>query len=459
MSSPEPRPPSNQAPKSVSHREILALAIPNVLSNLTIPLLGFVDTAVCGRLDGLGPLGAVALGATAFQFLYWGFGFLRMGTTGLVAQALGEGAPEKGQETLARALLVSVVAGLSLILLQRPIRWVAFLSLATPPEILPHAHAYFDVRIWAAPASLALFSFHGWFLGMQNARWPLVIAVVSNLANAFLDGWFAAYLGWGAAGVAWGTLLSQYLGLGVALYGFRQVTGRWLPHISPKALRDGKALGRLASLSGDIAVRTVSMLAVLALFMARSAKAGPLVLAANSILMNVWSLHAYLVDGFAFAGESLVGKAYGGRSRGTLSDEFLRHTIARLMVWALGVSIPIGVLFWLGREPLLAAYTDKAAVKEAALQVFVWTAIAPTINAVAFLWDGIYLGISATRPLRNSMLACGVLVFLPLVYWADQGPNPHRLWLALTVWELSRGVSLSWQAPRVLGWAPGTTEN
>lgn len=439
-----PGEPTEQAADGASHAELLRLAIPNVLSNLSVPLLGVVDTALVGRLDGLGPLGAVAVGAACFQILYWGFAFLRMSTTGLVAQAFGRGETEEGERLLARALFFALGAAALLLLFQDPLGELAFRVLQAPAEVLPEARAYYDVRIWAAPATLSTYALHGWFLGMQDARTPLAMVVVSNLVNAILDYVFVRHFGWGVAGVAWAGLIGQVLGLLLGWLGFRRATGAWLPRVSWAQLVDPEGLRRFASLGGDLVVRSACMLGTITLFMSRSGAAGTLTLAVNGVLMNLWSLHAYFVDGLAYAAESLVGKDFG---RG--GPAALRATVRRLMIWGVGVSLLLSGAYAVAGREILGVFTDKPLVIEAALGVFAWTILMPPINGVAFVWDGVYLGATRTRALRNAMLLCCGLVFLPAVFLCEHLiGGPHDLWMALSIWEVSRVVILGRWAER-----------
>lgn len=423
----------------MSH-EILRLALPNILSNLTIPLLGLVDTAIVGRLEGLDPLGAVALGGTLFSFLYWAFGFLRMGTTGLTAQAYGAGDGDEARRVLARSLLVAGTGAALLLLLQTPIEELAFWLLEASPGTEASARLYFSIRIWAAPATLGLYAFQGWFLGQQDARTPLLLALASNGVNLVLDLVLAWHLGWGVAGIAWGTLAAQYSGLFMALVAYRRREKAWWPRVSRSELLDFPALARFGALGRDILVRSLLMQLVLAYFMARSAASGDLELAVNSVLLQLWGLHAYLVDGFAFAAESLVGRYLGAGRR-----ELLRSRIGALLVWGLGVSLATCLVFWLGRDSILACFTDKSEVLEGARAVYLWTLLAPPVNSVAFVLDGVFLGATAGRAMRIAMLEATLLVYVPAVWWIPRyapGLGSHGLWLALTAWELARGVTL-----------------
>lgn len=424
------------------HGEVLALAWPSILSNLSVPLLGAVDTALVGRLDEIHTLGAVAVGAMVFSILYWAFGFLRMGTTGLTAQALGAGDDEEVQRILARALLVAAAGAAALVLLQRPLEAIAFRVVEASPEVEASARAYFRVRILAAPATLALYAFNGWFLGLQNARYSLYLAVMSNVLNIVLDYVFVAHLGWRAEGIAAGTVISQYAGLGLALVLHRRLRGHVFPRIRIPGVLDRAALIRFAGVNRDILIRTLCLMFTFSFFTARSAAAGDEVLAANSILFQLWSIMAYFVDGFAFAGESLVG-----RYRGAGDEAGLRRAIRLVFAWGMATAAVFSLVYGLAGESILGIFTDKADLIGFAMAYFGWTVAAPLVNTPCFLWDGIFIGVTASVAMRNSMLVATGLVFLP-VWWFARGPlGNHGLWLAMTCFMVARGVTLSVLAP------------
>ena len=419
------------------NKQILRLAIPNIISNLSVPLLSSVDTALMGHLDEMYYLGALAVGGIIFNFLYWGFGFLRMGTTGLAAQAFGKEDRLEMALILARTLLLALAGGGALILLQKPIAALSFRLIEATPLVERYAREYFFIRIYAAPATLALYVFHGWFLGMQNARYPLLLTVVVNVANLGLNLFFVRHLHLNSAGVAYGTVIAQYLGLLLAGVLFLRRYRPYLLRFTRGDLLEARAVRRAFSVNGDIFLRTLGLIFTFSYFTAESAARGELVLAVNSILLQLINLLAYGVDGFAFAAESLVGRYLGARDARNL-----RRAVRYAFRWGMGLGAAFAVGFGLFREPILWIFTDKPAVVAEALVYMPWVIVAPLINSYCFIWDGIFIGATATAAMRNSMLFCTFLVFLP-AYWLLQGTlGNHSLWLALTLFMIMRGVTL-----------------
>ncbi len=299
-------------------KQILRLAVPNILSNLSVPLLSAVDTALVGHLDGLYFLGAVALGSMIFNSIYWGFGFLRMGTTGLTAQAFGNEDQREAATIFYRAMLIAGISALSLLLLASPIAALSFYLIDGSPEVEKFAASYFFIRIWAAPATLALFVIHGWFLGLQNARYPLYLSLLVNSLNIVFSVYFVNELGWHSDGVAMGTVCAQYIGLGIAIVMlYRHYRGRLTTFRISEVLQR-TALGRFLSLNLDIFIRTLCLVFAFAFFTAKAAAYGDDILAAFTILLQLWHLLSYFIDGFAFASESLVGKYVGARDQKNL---------------------------------------------------------------------------------------------------------------------------------------------
>lgn len=420
---------------------ILALAGPGVLSNLSVPLLGAVDTALVGRLPGLGQLGAVAVGSAIFDILYWAFGFLRMGTTGMAAQAWGADDPDEVDRVLARGLWVAGAAALAIWLLQVPLGDLAFSLMAPSAQVEAPARAYFSIRLLAAPATLALYALNGWFLGVGDARTPLLIAVASNVVNMVLDVVMVKVWGLGASGVAAGTVTAQYLGLAVALVRFRQRVGRWLPVMRRPGVLDPVALRRFVAVNSDIMVRTLCLMASFTFFTARSAAAGDRVLAANALLLQLWHLMAYFVDGVAFAGETLVGQRVGARD-----PAGLRRLVRRLFLWGAAFGAAAATLYALAGVPLLRLFTDKPALVEDARRYLGWSVAAALVNPVCFVWDGVYLGATASRALRNAMLASTFLVYLPAWALLSSSMGNHGRWAALLGFMVARGLTLTWLA-------------
>lgn len=422
------------------NKQILALAIPNILSNLSVPLLGLVDTALMGRMDGLHYLGAIAIGGMIFNLLYWLFGFLRMGTTGFTAQAHGEENPALLSLHLARPLCVACVIGVSLLLLQFPLAELSFYLIQSTPEVERFAREYFSIRIWAAPATLMLYVFNGWFLGRQNARFPMYLAFAINAINIGVSFYCVQVLGLKAAGVALGTLCAQYLGLALAtllfVYGYRDL----FPYLGP-SLRHWQVFKRFFQVNRDIFIRTLCLLSCFSFFTAESARLGEDILAVNTILLQFWTVMAYAVDGFAFAAESLVGKFLGAADR-----QGLRRVIKALFYWGQGLGLLFALAYFFGFDTLFFIFTDKTALLNAAMPYLVWVVLGPLLNTPCFIWDGIYIGATASVAMRNAMLISTVLVFFPSYYFLAPYWGNHALWLAMLLFMISRGLTLTWGA-------------
>lgn len=423
------------------NRSILRLAIPNIISNLSVPLLSSVDTILMGHLPDIYYLGAIAIGSMIFNFLYWGFGFLRMGTTGLTAQAYGNRRSVEMITVLGRALVVAVSGGILLILLQWPISKMAFYLVDATSNVEIHAIAYFNIRIFAAPATLALYAFHGWFLGMQNARFPLYLTVIVNVLNILFNIIFIKIFDMTADGVALGTVIAQYLGLITAVFLFIRKYGTLLPDLSLKRTFDMPSLKRFFSVNFDILVRTLLLLLAFAFFTAKSAAFGEDILAANTILMQFWNILAFGVDGFAFAAESLVGKFFGAGDRAGLIK-----AIRYIFYWGMGLGALYSLLYLVFGEAIIGIYTDKDALILLTMSYLLWTAAAPLINSVCYIWDGIYIGATASAAMRNSTIVATLLVFLPVYYTTKPYLGNHGLWLAMTVFMMARGTALSLMA-------------
>lgn len=414
-----------------------------MLSNISTPLLGVADTAIVGRMPDPAYIGAVALGALVFTFVFWAFGFLRMGTTGLTAQALGAGDATELRAALARAILIALVIGAVLVLLQTPIRLLAFALLDGSDKVESMARQYYDVRIWAAPATLINYALLGWFIGLGRPTTALVLQLVLNLSNIALDALFVLRLGLGVPGVAWGTLIAEYLAaaLGLAL--------AW-PHLRalggvrpPAQVLDAQRLRRTLAVNGDILVRSAALIAAFAWFMAQGAKQGDLVLAANAILMHFITVSAYFLDGLAFAAEALVGRAVGARDRIALW-----RTIRLTTGWAVLVAAMACLLLMLLGPRLIDLLTTDHATRAAARIYLPWAVLAPLAGVWAFQLDGIFIGATRTRAMRNAMLL-SLLIFLA-GWWLLAAAGNHGLWAALYVHYAARALTLLYCLPALV---------
>jgi len=385
-------------------REILRLAIPSILANITIPLVGMVDIAVAGHLPGgssAALIGGISIGSMLFDLLYWNFAFLRAGTGGLTAQAYGRGETTGG--ILRRALRVAVLSGLALIVLQWAVVWLAFLVVDCSPEVQALATRYFHIRIWAAPATLSLFAFKGWFIGLQDSVRPMTADLLVNGINIGLSIWLGHAIGF--AGVALGTAFAQYSGLLYCIFAARRRLKK--ERLSQAVTPDpDRASASFFTLNRDLVLRSLGMIAVYIGFTVLSARYGDLMLAVSAILMKLLMVFSYFTDGFAYAGEALTGRFVGeGRADG------VRSTVRQTFAWSAGVAALFMLVYGLGGVPLLRMMTSDATVVDAGRQFLPWLLLMPPIGCAAFVWDGIYIGATASGDLRNSTLLCAAGFF------------------------------------------------
>ncbi len=415
------------------NKEILRLAIPNIISNVSVPLLSSVDTALMGRFSEI-HIGAVGVGAMIFNFLYWSFGFLRMGTTGITAQAYGKSAPSEMMQTLGRAMLVGLIGAVVVFLLQVPFAAVVFPLMNIEGEQLALVERYFYIRIWDAPATLGLFAMMGWFFGMQNAVFPMVLTIAINWVNIVASYVLIYSYGLDIEGVAWGTVIAQYFGLlfavGMFIFRYRQL---WT-HLSQKALLEIKAFKSFLNINSDIFIRTLCLTFAFGFFYSQSAKGGDMVLAVNVILLQFVNWMSYAVDGFAFASESLVGK-YKGANK---PDE-LRQTILLNFAWGMGFALLFSIVYALQGEYLLSFFTNQTDVFNATLPYLFWMVVFPLLSTPCYIWDGILIGLTASKSLKNTMLL-SLAFYLAVFYAFDMGSTNDLLWLSLLILMVVRGV-------------------
>ncbi|OLL30309.1 MATE family efflux transporter [Burkholderia sp. SRS-W-2-2016] len=425
------------------HRRVLALAFPIVLANLTQPILGAVDTAVAGHLDGAAYLGGVALGGLFFNFVFWGFGFLRMGTTGLVAQAHGAGRDDELRNTVLRALLLAAVIGAFVLLVQQPLIGYALRLLGGSDAVQRHALAYCHARIWAAPLALGNYVVLGWLLGTQRVRLALLSQVFINSVNIVAVLLYVYAFDWGVAGIGAATATADALGfvLGLALLWHGRPRG--LPALNRAALFDGAALKRLVVLNRDIFVRTLCLLGSFGWFAHLGARQGDATLAANALLLNFQTFMAYGLDGFAHAAEALVGAAIGARDR----HGFVQAVKVAALWSALG-AIGFSFVYWGAGAWIVERLTDQASVRAAAETYLPWAALSPVISVWGFLLDGVFIGATRTRELMVSMvISLAVFVAASSTLLAMHGN--HGLWVALLIFMAARGVTLGRYLPGV----------
>lgn len=412
------------------------IAAPMILSNISAPLLGMVDTGVMGHLESPVYLGAVAIGATIFTFLYIGMNFLRMGTTGIAAQSYGAEDYDGLRVSLGQALIVSLAIALLLLLLQGPIARIALLVLGGDAVTQGHAGTYFSIRIWSAPGTLANYVLIGWFLGLQNARVPLLVFLTINITNIVLDLLFVVGLGMKIEGVALASVIAEYVALAVALaFAVRELrrrTGSW-PLAQFTRLSAYRAF---FAVNANLFVRTIALMFTFAFITAQGARLGPAILAANAVLINFQNLTSLGLDGFAHAAEAMVGKAVGQKD-----DTALQHTVRLTLRWSLIFAMGFTLVYALGGRAIVGLLTDLPEVRETAMTYLPWLIASPLISVWCFLYDGVYVGMTRAREMRNIMLFSAFGVFLPAWYLAQAFGN-HGLWFALMAFLASRGIGM-----------------
>lgn len=427
------------------NRKILRLAIPNIISNLSVPLLGAVDTALVGHLEEVYYLGALAVGSVIFNFIFWGFGFLRMGTTGLTAQEYGRRDRVKMMMILARVQFLALLIGLVILLLQSPIAMLSLWLIDSTKEVAEYTRVYYDIRILTAPGVLALYGINGWFLGMQNAKFPMTITIVLNMLNIAFNVWFIYGLGMHVDGVAWGTLVSTYMALLLAIFLFLRRYKKYLSDYKQDLLLNVEELKKYFSVNRDIFIRTLCLIFTFSFFTAVSAQQGDLILAANTILLQLWFIVSYGIDGFAYAAESLVG-----RFKGSLEENKLTKAVWYNIGWGLFLGVMGSLAYALFGNQILYIFTDKANVIAVAKSVLFWTILAPLVSSFCYILDGVYIGATETKPMRNTMIVATFLVFLPTYYGATYLFGKHGLWLAMVLFMITRGAALGVYLPKTV---------
>lgn len=410
------------------NRKILQLAIPSIVSNITVPLLGLVDVAIVGHLGSASYIGAIAVGGMLFNMIYWIFGFLRMGTSGMTAQAYGKRDLTEVVRTLLRAVGVGLLISLGLWILQSPILRGAFVLIDATEEVKRWASLYFNICIWGAPAVLGLYGFAGWFIGMQNSRFPMFIAITQNIVNIVASLCFVFVLGMKVEGVALGTLIAQYAGLFMAFALWLKYYGRLKAYIDWNGLWGGEEMRRFFSVNSDIFFRTLCLVAVTTFFTSTGARQGDVILAVNTLLMQLFTLFSYIMDGFAYAGEALAGRFIGAKN-----DVGLRKCIRLLFLWGIGLSLSFTILYaFLGRD-FLGLLTNDTSVIEASGDYFYWVLAIPLCGFSAFLWDGIFIGATATRQMLYSMLVASATFFIIYYLFIDRWEIMRYGWLSLDI--------------------------
>ena len=419
------------------NKEILQLAIPNIISNLSIPLLSSVDTALMGRLSE-GHISAVGIGAMIFNLIYWNFGFLRMGTTGMAAQAYGQENKTEIIQTLFRALFLAMAISFLVLLLQWPFREISYYLMNVSTEQATLVSDYFNIRIWAAPASLASFVLMGWFFGMQNVIYPLILTIVVNIVNIVFNYLFVIEWGMEIDGVAYATVIAQYTGLFLGLFLFYFSYREYLEQFTLKTMLAVEKIKRFFAINGDIFIRTICLTFTFGFFYSQSTQMGDTLLAVNVILLQFINWMSYFIDGFAYAAESLVGKYVGAQN-----TERLKKIIRMSFVWGTIMAILFSLLYGFGGVYLFSIFTTQQQVIDAAIPYLFWMALIPIAGYASYIWDGIYIGLTATRTMRNTMLL-SLVIFLGSYYLFQQIGSNNGLWLSFLLFLFARGALQSY---------------
>lgn len=435
-------------------RQILDIAIPSIVSNITVPLLGLVDVAITGHLGAASYIGAIALGGMLFNVIYWIFSFLRMGTSGLTSQSLGRSDTENIIRMLARSLAIAFAIAVALILLQVPLRELGLLIMQPTEEVRQLTVTYYNICIWGAPATLGLFALNGWFIGMQNSKIPMAIAITQNIVNILVSLILVFGIGMRVEGVASGTLIAQWCGflMGCLLcwrkyFGKKPIAPKLQPltyYLSPSTLNlQPSSLNpqpspityrQFFSINRDIFLRTICMVCVMMFFTSAGSWQGEVVLAVNTLLMQLFILVSYIMDGFANAGEALSGKFYGAGDK-----ESLRLTVRRIFFWGIMAAVAFTVTYLIGGKRFLMLLTDEPSVVEASTTYVWWAYLIPFCSVAAFMWDGVFIGLTASRQMLQSMFVAAVTFFI--VYFITVGPlGNHGLWLAFLCYMIVRSV-------------------
>ncbi len=419
------------------HRRVWRIAGPIMLSNVSTPLIGIVDTAVVGHLEHAYYMGAVAIGSVIFSFLFWGFGFLRMGTTGLTAQAKGAADHDRVRATLLRALALGAVIGVGLVLLRVPISGVSFALFDASADVERHAADYLDIRIWGAPAALANYVVFGWLVGLGRTGLLFALQLVLNGTNVLLDLIFVVGFGWGVPGVAAASLIAEIVamvaGIAVVLSIARGMPGRW----DLARLWDPAAIRRLLAVNRDIFIRTLCLVGAFAYFKARGAELGDIILAANAVLLNLFLFLGFALDGYAFAAETLTGERAGAED-----NRGFRLAVRVSSIWAVATSVVFTLVYALAGPLLIDAMTDIDAVRAAARLYLPWAAAMPILAVWCFQMDGVFVGATWSASMRNTMIVSTV-IYLMAVWAAVPYLGNHGLWLALAIFMTARGVTMA----------------
>lgn len=419
----------------ILNRRILKIALPAIISNITVPLLGLVDTSIAGHLGKASYIGAIAVGGVIFNIIYWLFSFLRWGTSGLTAQALGAEQHRDILYTMHRSCMLALAIGALLLVLQWPIFEVASWIMDTQGEVAHYTATYFYICIWGAPAVQLTYALNGWYIGMQNSRIPMLVAIVQNGANIPLSLWLVFGMGMKIEGVALGTIIAQYLGVIVALALFRRQYSHYLGRPAWSEIFRRSALMKFLNINRDIMLRMVCLLAVTTWFTSTGARQGELILAANSLLFQLFYLFSFFFDGFANAGEAICGKCWGGRDLvGFVS------TTKRVFLWGVALVAIFTTIYVVGEDLILGLLSDQDSVIYTAQSYYHWLLLIPVCGIMTFVWDGVFIGATATRHLLLAM-AVSSAIFFAAYFILFPSLGNDGLWISFLLYLLGRGLT------------------
>lgn len=419
--------------RKIRQNQILRIALPAIVSNITVPLLGLVDVAIVGHLGTPSYIGAIAIGGMIFNIIYWIFGFLRMGTSGLTAQAFGASDHDEVVRLLIRSVGVGFLISLLLLILQYPLIHLAFRFISSTTEVKSLASTYFNILIWGAPATLGLYGFSGWFIGMQNTRIPMMIAITQNVVNILAAVLLVYGCGLKIEGVAIGTLVAQYTGLLMAIKWWYKHFPHYHKRIVIRGVWNAKVMKHFFRVNRDIFLRTICLVAVTMFFTTAGASQGDTILAVNTLLMQLFTIFSYFMDGFAYAGEALVGKYTGAKNQPALNQ-----TVKQIFRWGVGISFCFMLLYFAGGKAFLSFLTNDPTVINLAGNYTVWAMLIPLAGFAAFLWDGIFIGATGSKQMLVSMAIATFTFFAVYFVFRNQLGN-HALWLAFLLYLSIRG--------------------
>lgn len=419
------------------NKQILRLAIPNIITNITVPLLGMVDTAIVGHLqngDGVDYIGAIAVGTMIFNIIYWNFGFLRMGTSGFTAQAYGAKDKEEQANILLRACFIAIVAAFLLIIFQKPIGKLSLMLIEDKNSVGALALSYFSVRIWAAPATLSMYALKGWLIGMQDSKNPMWISIIINLLNIIFSFVLVFYFNMSIKGVALGTVIAQYGGLITTLLIWRKKYKEIAKYFNVKKALSLEKMKLFFKINSDIFLRTLCLIIVTSYFTIASTKMPYPTLAMNTLLMQFFTLFSYFMDGFAYAAESLCGKA-----KGENNYPQLQAFVKRFLLWGGVISVLFIIIYALFGENILGIFTDNKDVIEYSKNYLHWILLIPITGFIAFLYDGILIGLTESVVMRNAIFISTAAFFL-IFYLLSPYIGNNALWIAFLTYLLGRSL-------------------